>query len=174
MPENDSADTTADDTPTPEAPENDGATPEQHADTAAEKDWKAEADKWKALARKHEANYKQAAPAVQKLQELEDAQKSETQKLSDQLAEREIQLQTYLVKEIRNEAGQAAGLPPDMWEYITSADPEEAKAQAKRLAARIAMPEPGAANLRQGSRTPAKPPASANDALRAMAGYQQP
>lgn len=135
---------------------------------------KAKLEKANREARNLRQRVKELEPLAQRIKDYEDANKSETQKLSDQLAEREVELQTLRVERVRNQAGQAAKLDPDMWEFITSADPAEALAQAKRLAARMALPEPGAANLRQGSRTPAKPPASANDALRAMAGYQQP
>lgn len=47
-----------------------------------EKDWKAEADKWKALARKHEKTAKDNSGAAKKLLDIEDAQKTEAEKLA--------------------------------------------------------------------------------------------
>jgi hypothetical protein len=169
MPENETApdDTEQDPPPAAEQPD----TPSE-SDKGAEKDWAAEAEKWKSLARKHEGTAKQNADAAKRLAAFEDAQKSETQKLNDQLAEREVELQELRVERVRNKAGQDAKLDPDLWEFITASDPDEALAQAKRLVARTAPPEPGAANLRQGSRTPAKTAPNANDLLRGMAGYQ--
>lgn len=48
----------------------------------AEKDWKAEADKWKALARKHESTAKNNKSAADKLASLEAAQQTEAEKLA--------------------------------------------------------------------------------------------
>lgn len=171
MPENDTEETqqTAEPQqpdPAPDTGKDDGAA------KGAEKDWAAEAEKWKSLARKHESTAKANAEAARRLQELEDAQKSETQKLNDALAEREVELQQLRVEKVRTQAGRDAGLAPDLWEFITASDPEEAAAQAKRLAARVATPEPGAADLRQGARRPAKAAPNPNDLLRSMAGYQ--
>lgn len=65
------------------------ATTETAAETAAqttepdkgqEKDWQAEADKWKALARKHEGSAKANADAAKRLAEIEEANKSEVEK----------------------------------------------------------------------------------------------
>lgn len=84
-----------DDPPAPDpAPEPEPAPPDDPAppdpepvddsppDTGGEKDWKAEAEKWKALSRKHEKTAKDLAPAAKKLAEIEDAQKSEAEKLA--------------------------------------------------------------------------------------------
>jgi hypothetical protein len=147
-------------------------TPESEPDKGDEKDWAAEAEKWKSHARKWEGTAKQNADAAKRLAALEDSQKSETQKLNDALAEREVELQELRVEKVRSQAGRDAKLDPELWEFITAADPDEAAAQAKRLAARVAAPEPGAADLRQGARKPAKTAPSPNDLLRGMAGYQ--
>lgn len=45
-----------------------------------EKDWQAEAAKWKALARKHEDKWKEAEPAVQRLAQIEAEQMTEAQR----------------------------------------------------------------------------------------------
>ena len=53
------------------------------AATDGSPDYKAEADKWKALSRKHEGQAKTNADAAKKLADMEDADKSEVQKLTD-------------------------------------------------------------------------------------------
>lgn len=122
--------------------------------------------------RKKYADYGDLKKASDELAKLKDAEKTESQRLNDQLAEREVELQELRVEKIRNNAGQTAKLDPEMWEFITSSDPAEALAQAKRLAERLTPPDPAKADLRQGSRAPAKTPPSANDLLRGMAGHQ--
>lgn len=47
---------------------------------AAEKDWQAEAEKWKALSRKHEEQSKANADKASRLDELEEASKTELEK----------------------------------------------------------------------------------------------
>lgn len=54
--------------------------------TPPEKDVAAEAEKWKALARKHEAQAKANAEAARKLAELEEADKTELQRATDRIA----------------------------------------------------------------------------------------
>ena len=60
---------------------------EQQPQEEPERDLDAELQKWKALARKHENNSKANADAAKKLKELEDAQKSESQRMADALDE---------------------------------------------------------------------------------------
>lgn len=176
------------DTPESTAPENgpDADAPEPQTDAQAAPQGKDDADDEDELPAKVRAKLEKAnreaqnlrsklkdlEPLAKRAKELEDAQKTETERLNDQLAAREVELQELRVERVRNQAGQNAKLDPDLWEFITAVDPDEALAQAKRLAARTAIPEPGPANLRQGSRTPAKSPTSANDVLRGMAGFQ--
>lgn len=57
-----------------------GDTPDPSEDTA---DFKAEAEKWKALARKHEERSKENADAAKRLAELEEQDKTEVQRLTD-------------------------------------------------------------------------------------------
>lgn len=63
--------------------------PEKEPDTAKESDPAAEAAKWKALARKHEAQAKANAKAAEKLEELEDAKKSEIDRATDKVTQAE-------------------------------------------------------------------------------------
>lgn len=89
-------------TETPETPETpDPATPET-PDTGGgngdgEKDWQSEADKWKALARKHEGQAKANAAAAKELEEFKAAQMSETEKA---IAEAEARGRTAATSEV--------------------------------------------------------------------------
>jgi hypothetical protein len=130
----------------------------------------ADAERWKAMARRHEKAAKENAAAAKKLAELEDANKSETQKLNDQLSSAQVELQTLRVEKIRAQAARDAGLDPELAEYITAADPDEALSQAKRLAERLTPKAPKSADLRQGVRQPAKPAASVDDWIRSASG----
>lgn len=68
---------------------NETETPDTGRDTQTEPDHKAEAEKWKALARKHEAQSKANAEAVKKLKEYEDRDKSDTDRANDRAADAE-------------------------------------------------------------------------------------
>jgi hypothetical protein len=67
---------TATETPITDQPDD---KPQDKPDTG-EKDWAAEAEKWKALARKHEGTAKANADAAKRLAEIEDANASELEK----------------------------------------------------------------------------------------------
>lgn len=146
----------------------------QQSDTGAaeDKDWKAEAEKWRALARKHEGTAKANSTAAQELATIKDAQKTAEQRLNDQLAAAQVELAEYRTRETRTSAVLAVGLPPEMAEYITEAEPDSALEQAKRLAEHLkpAAQKP-AADLRQGARGgPAQQADDPNAWLRHMAG----
>ncbi|MFD5916181.1 hypothetical protein ACFVYP_07025 [Kitasatospora sp. NPDC058201] len=59
--------------------------PPAPTDPPAPKDWQAEAEKWKALSRENETRAKANAEAAKRLAEIEETQKSETEKLADRL-----------------------------------------------------------------------------------------
>lgn len=111
---------------------------------------------------------KDLEPAAKKLKELEDKDKSETQRLTDQLTEMQKQIAKHEARELRISAATAAGLPADMAEFITATDPDEAKAQAKKLKE---FGKAAPADLRQGARqNPAQ--MTGDQAIRRMAGRQ--
>lgn len=141
------------------------------ATTAADTiDYKAQADKWRALARKHEEAAKANAGAQAKLAEIEESQKTEQQKLADKLAEAEKELAGHRVSAIRVHAAREAGLDADMAQFLTATDPGDALTQAKTLAKKVL---PGKPDLRQGARTAAKAPEDMNTWLRKAAGYDR-
>jgi hypothetical protein len=143
------------------------------SDKDKEPDWKAEVAKWKALARKHEARVKELSPAAVKLKEIEDSQKSELEKAQERETALQVELQKYRVAEVRRAAASAAGLDPELAEFITAVDEEEAKAQAEKLAERFktSAANSKSADFKQGTRTTAPVARSRDDLLRTLAGY---
>lgn len=129
---------------------------------------KAALEKVRREARNLRQRIKELEPAARKLKDIEDKDKSESQRLNEKLTALEQQLAEYKVREVRTAAAAAAGLPVSMAQFITAADPEEAKQQAKTLA------EFGKtqADFKQGARK--TPPAglTGDELLRKMAGRQ--
>jgi len=72
--------------PAPPAPPSEPAPPAEPAAPTEPKDWAAEAEKWKKLSRQNEDKAKENAAAAKRLAEIEDAAKTEAQKLTDRLA----------------------------------------------------------------------------------------
>ncbi|HEX5119845.1 MAG TPA: DUF4355 domain-containing protein [Pseudonocardiaceae bacterium] len=120
------------------------------------------------FARTWEKRAKDNASAAKKLADIEEAAKTETQKLQDRLTAAETELGQHRVREIRAKAARDAGLDADMAEFLTADEPEAAIAQAKSLAKRVQPPKP---DLRQGARQNAKAPDDMNAWLRKAAGY---
>jgi len=86
-------------TPTDPAAAGDPADP-------APKDWRAEAEKWQKLSRQNEARAKENAAAAKRLTEIEDAAKTEAEKLAEKLAaaEERVTAATKLAVAARVEA----------------------------------------------------------------------
>lgn len=134
---------------------------------------KAKIEKANREARNLRQRLRELEPLAKKFKDSEQASKTEAQKLSEQLAEAQVELQGLRVEGIRRDAALQAGLDPDLAEFITAADPEEALAQAKRLAKRTTPPEPPRGDFRQGTRTQPAQKQDKNDLLRTLAGYPQ-
>jgi hypothetical protein len=56
-------------------------------DTGVEKDWQAEAEKWKSLARKHEGNARTNADAAKRLAAIEEQNKTELERAVDKASQ---------------------------------------------------------------------------------------
>lgn len=122
-------------------------------------------------ARTWEKRAKENADAAKKLADIEEASKTEAQKLQDRLAATEKELTEHRVRDIRARAAREAGLDADMAEFLTASDAESALTQAKALAKRI---QPAKPDLRQGARQAAQPKEDTNAWLRRAAGYGRP
>lgn len=128
--------------PTPSAPAQPAPTPET--------DWKAEARKW-------EARAKENSSAAARLAELEDAQKSEQQRLQEAAEKATRDAAEARQEALRWRYASAHGISPEDAEtFLTGADEETLQRQAARLAAlRTPAPAPAAAEPGQ---QPAAPP----------------
>lgn len=136
-------------------------------------------DKGKALLARYRAQQaalrkqlKELAPAAKRLRELEDKDKSESQKLTEQIAALNKQIADFKVRELRTEAAAAAGLPAHMAKFISADDPEEAKQQAKALAA-WGKAGGGAPDLHQGARPAPPHKVTEDEFIRNMAGRRR-
>ncbi|WP_344287161.1 DUF4355 domain-containing protein [Streptomyces synnematoformans] len=157
-------------------------------------DWEAEAEKWKALARKHEKQHLGALgfkskdeiedlrAAAKKYAEFEEAQKTEIEKATDRAQQYEQQLAAERAANARLMAAATHGIPPELIELLGSGSHEEINARAEVLAERLnktAAPAPPAAgpapqrpveSLTPGA-APASTPAADPDAwIRKLAG----
>lgn len=162
------------------------AAPDTGVDNAAEPegqdepDYRAETEKWKALARKHEATAKANAAAAKKLKEREDAELSEVERVQQKAAEAEQRAAAAEARAARSELAVEFALPAKWAARISGNTVEELRESAEALKADLdelrgeqqngngARP----ANFGQGARQTSKPPESADDFLRRAAGYQ--
>jgi hypothetical protein len=119
---------------------------------SSDTDWKAEAAKWKALARKHEGKVKELSPLAAEAKKRQDAEKTESQRLQEQLDAAQIELTGYRVSSVRQQAAAKVGLPADMAQFITATEEDAALDQAKMLLSRMAPTDLPAGNFRQGTR----------------------
>jgi hypothetical protein len=111
--------------PTPDPPKPDtGTEPSQ-----------SEVEKWKALARKHEERAKENAEAAKKVQQLEDAQKSEQQRLEERAAAAERERDKATADALRYRVAAQHGISGDDVDLLEGvADPDLLEARAKRIA----------------------------------------
>lgn len=121
--------------------------------------------------RKKYAGFDDLKKKAAEFDKLEESKKTEAQKLNEQLAAAQVELQSYKVAEIRRMAAVDAGLDQKYAKYITAVDEAEALEQAKELAKDIRQPEPKKPDLKQGSRQQAPANESKDHLLRRMAGY---
>lgn len=101
------------------------------------KDWQAEAEKWKSLSRQHEAQAKANAEAAKKIQEIEDATKSETERLQDKVARAEAQAKDLGAENARLRVALTKGLSAEQMEFLTGDTEEELSERADKLLALI-------------------------------------
>ena len=173
----------------PQAP----SQPEEPGDGDAEdgKDWKAEAEKWRNLARKHERKHlaalgfqsKEELDALreraQKYAEIEEAQKSEIQKATERAQEYERQLREVRVANARLIAAATYNIPPELIDHLAGSTEDEINASAEALARFLEEQQKKAAPasqqrpveaLKPGAAPASATPPSPDAWIRAMAG----
>jgi hypothetical protein len=109
---------------------------------------------WKAKAREWEKRAKANADAAKKLEELEESQKTEQQKLADRLAELEQEAAAARAEALRYKVASQFGVTEeDATLFLTGTDEETLTKQAERLVARsedAAKPRPPQPDPNQG------------------------
>lgn len=127
----------------------------------------AEADKWKALARKHEQAAKANAAAAKKLAQIEDANKTEQQRLEERATAAERRAAETESALLRMRVAVAKQLPSELVDRLRGSSEQELSADADAL---LALVQPGKprGDVDQGVRgTPAT--ADMNDLIRRAA-----
>lgn len=109
-------------------------TAEAPAVPAQETDWKAEARKWEARAKENNS-------AAQKLAEIEESKKSETQKLQEQLAQYEKRAAEAERDRARLAVIAKHGIPEEYHDLVHGSDPEALEASAAKVKSLIQTTE---------------------------------
>lgn len=126
-------------TPPPVAPPAEPAPPTTTPDPAPEpdkgtsgKDWQNEAEKWKALARKHEEAAKANADKAKAFDQVEESSKTELQKAQERAEAAEQKAAEIEARAQRAEVAAAKGVPSDL---LTGSTKEQLEASADALLA---------------------------------------
>lgn len=109
----------------------DGDTQDGQGD--GEPDYKAEAEKWKALARKHERTAGQNADAAKRLKSIEDANKTELQRAQEAQQQAERQRDEALETHARIMAAATHDVPVDLIDFLGTGTAEEIDDRAQTL-----------------------------------------
>jgi len=99
-----------------------------------DKDPAEEAEKWKALARKHEAQAKKNADAAKRLEEIEEAQKSEQERLAEQADKAAKRAAQAELDALRYQVAFEKGLSAELMEFLNGESREDLEAKADKLA----------------------------------------
>lgn len=115
-------------------------------DPKSETDPAAEVEKWKALARKNEAQAKANAEAAKKLKELEDAGKTEVEKLSAERDTHKGRADSAELALVRLEVALEKGLTKGQAKRLVGSTREELETDADELLAELGGEKKPAAN----------------------------
>lgn len=114
------------------------------------KDWKAEAEKWRAMSRKHEGQAKGNADAAKRLQELEDKDKTELERLTAAQQAADQRAAAAEAKALRFEVALAKQVPPKLMKFLSGSTQDEIEASAAELLEAV-QPDTGATDGDAGS-----------------------
>lgn len=114
---------------------------EPEGDPPEEPDPKAEVEKWKALARKHEAEAKKNRAAASRLSEIEDANKSEIERATAAAQAAEDRATTAEREVTRLRIATRKGLPENLAARLRGDTEEELEADADELLAIVKGPD---------------------------------
>jgi hypothetical protein len=139
----------------PAGPEGTGTEPEATGSgpgTGTVEDPTAELAKWKAMARKNEAQAKANADAAARLAQIEESQKTEQQKLADRAEQAERRAAEAELKVLRAEVASTKGIPAGLAQRLAGETREDLEADADSLLTHL---------NKQPGQKPKPPPASA-------------
>lgn len=126
---------------------------------------------WKAKAREWERRAKENTKAAERLAQLEEAQKSEAQKLQEARDAAERRATEAEKANLRYRVGLQKGLSATFTEVLMGDTEEEMAAHADRLLAEIPKPTSGPPPFNGGPRTPATQGGDMNALIRRAAGH---
>ena len=151
--------------------------------TGGETDWKAETEKWKGLARKHESDFtktqkelQKASTAAAELAALKAAGQSDVEKFTSLASQHEAlttehttvssERDSLRTENARLKAGLATGLTLDDMRFIPSGTEEEMLAAAKVLAERLGAAPGHVPDFDGGGRRTTEGPVKMGDVIR--------
>jgi len=102
-------------------------------DKDGEHDYQAGEAKWRAMSRKHEAQAKTNAAAAKKLDEIEESNKTESQKLADKATVAEKRATDAEAKATRYEVAAELGIQAKHLKYLTGSTKEEIEESGKGI-----------------------------------------
>lgn len=117
-------------------------------DTGTEGEASDDVAKWKALARKHEAQAKANAAAAKRLAEIEDANKSEAERAAQRVQDAEKRAQQAELKALRLQVAAEKGLTVRQASRLTGDTLEALQADADEFLADLPAPKPTAGDKR--------------------------
>lgn len=117
-------------------------------DTAGDQTGTDDVAKWKALARKHEAQAKSNADAAKRLAEIEDANKSEVEKATQRVADAEARAKAAETRALRLQVAAEKGLTVKQAGRLAGETLEELQADADDFLADLPNPKPTAGDKR--------------------------
>lgn len=130
---------------------------DQQADKAV--DWQAEAEKWKALARKHEQREKENAEKAKEYDTFKASQMSELEKAQAEAADLKARLEEMTASQraaelsaIKARVGLEKKLPPALIDRLQGEDEKSIAADADNLLASIPSDSPTRVDIGQGDR----------------------
>ena len=127
-------------------------------ETKAEKDWRAEAEKYRKFSREWESRAKANSSAAEKLAALEEAQKTETEKVAERADAAEKRAAATERELIRYRVAVAKKLPAELTDRLRGETLEELEADADTLLALVKASTPSLKpDLSQGSHGAASP-----------------
>lgn len=122
------------------------------ADAAVEIDWKAKSREWEKRAKDNLAQISELRPKADQFAALEEASKSEAQRLVEQAETATRAAETARAEAIRYKAAATYGIGADHFDLLGSGTEEEISARAEKIAALVA--------IQATTQTPATPPSS--------------